>query len=226
MFCTNCGEKLEENVTVCPNCGKEFPKAEQPVVEPIQQAETLYEEQPTVEQPKKKNGCLIAGLIVGGSAVVLGILTLVIVVIVVVAGVLFTRQKISTPSRDHVEIIEEYEEDSDYEYEDEDEDDYDYDNSLNSYSNQDYILPYSNSRYITESDLRGLTEEECRIARNEIYARHGRIFKDEELQAYFNSKSWYTPSIPADAFQEHMLNDYEKKNKDVILEYERERGWN
>ena len=217
MFCTNCGENLQENVTVCPNCGKEFPKAEQPVVEPVQQ--------PTEEQPKKKNGCLIAGLIVGGSAVVLGILTLVIIVIVVVAGVLFTRQKIVTPSRDNVEIIEEYEEeDDDYEYEDEGEDDFS--NSLQPYSNQDYILPDSNSRYITESDLRGLTKEECRIARNEIYARHGRMFKDAELQAYFNGKSWYTPSIPADAFQEHMLNDYEKENKDVILEYERERGWN
>ena len=71
-----------------------------------------------------------------------------------------------------------------------------------------------------------MSYDDMQMAINEIYARHGRIFKDEELQAYFNSKSWYTPSIPADAFQEHMLNDYEKKNKDVILEYGRERGWN
>ena len=217
MFCTNCGERLEDNVIVCPNCGKELQKPVQPAAEP--------EQQPTEEQPKKKNGCLIAGLIVGGVGLVLGILTLVVIVIVVVAGVLFTRKTIEKPILDNVEIIEEYEEDEDdYEYEDEEEDDFS--NSLQSYSDQDYILPYSNSRYITESDLRGLTEEECRIARNEIYARHGRMFKDAELQAYFNGKSWYTPSIPADAFQEYMLNDYEKENKDVILEYERERGWN
>ena len=220
MFCTNCGERLEDNVTACPVCGKEVTKV-QPAAPPVQQSAT-----PDVEQPKKKNGCLIAGLIVGGIGLVLGILTLVIIVIVVVAGVLFTRKTIEKPMHNHTEIMEEYEEDSDYEYEDEDEDDYAYDKSLNSYSNQDYILPQSDSRYLTESDLNGLTEAECRIARNEIYARHGRMFNDEELQAYFNSKSWYTPSIPANAFQEHMLNDYEKENKDVILEYERARGWN
>ena len=113
---------------------------------------------------------------------------------------------------------DEFEEDE-YEYEEEEEEDY-------SYNNQDYVLPQSSSTYITESDLYGLTQEECRIARNEIYARHGRMFKDDELQAYFNSKSWYTPTIPADSFQESMLNVYERQNKDVILEYERSRGWN
>ena len=38
------------------------------------------------------------------------------------------------------------------------------------------------------------------IARNEIYARHGRKFNDSELQAYFNSKSWYKGTVNPEDF--------------------------
>lgn len=89
----------------------------------------------------------------------------------------------------------------------------------------DYVLPDSSSRYLTMVDLAGLTADECRIARNEIYARHGRMFKDEGLQAYFNSFSWYVPTIPADAFQESMLNAYEIANRDLIVQYETLQGY-
>ena len=38
------------------------------------------------------------------------------------------------------------------------------------------------------------TAEELFIARNEIFARHGYVFKSlPNLQSYFESKSWYTP---------------------------------
>lgn len=89
-----------------------------------------------------------------------------------------------------------------------------------------YILPESNSRYISESELANLNEETCRIARNEIYARHGRKFKDEELQNYFNQFEWYSPTIEPDNFPESLLNQYEKENRDLIMEYERKQGWN
>ncbi|MBR2063961.1 MAG: YARHG domain-containing protein, partial [Bacteroidales bacterium] len=49
--------------------------------------------------------------------------------------------------------------------------------------------PLSNVVYLTKSDLAGFGPEVCRVARNEIYARHGRIFTDEILKAYFESKS-------------------------------------
>ncbi len=41
------------------------------------------------------------------------------------------------------------------------------------FSTEDYVLPDSSTRYLTKADLEGLTKEECRIARNEIYARYG-----------------------------------------------------
>lgn len=89
----------------------------------------------------------------------------------------------------------------------------------------DYILPESNFRILSMSDLEGLTAEECRLARNEIYARHGRKFEAEDLQEYFGSCEWYQPTIEVGDFQESMLNDCEIANRDLIVEYEKEKGY-
>lgn len=87
-------------------------------------------------------------------------------------------------------------------------------------SQADYIIPYSDVYYLTNEDLRYLTKEELRLARNEIYARHGRMFKAEDLQNYFNSKPWYTQMISADDFNDNMLSEVEKYNADFIKAYE------
>lgn len=76
----------------------------------------------------------------------------------------------------------------------------------------DFILPYSDSRYYTEEELSIYTKKELRLARNEIYAWHGRLFSSDDLQQYFNSKDWYNGYLTADQFDESVLNDYEKKN--------------
>ena len=89
----------------------------------------------------------------------------------------------------------------------------------------DYVIPDSASRYLVRSDLENLTADQLRIARNEIYARHGRMFDDEQLQAYFNSKSWYTGTISPADFSEDMLNDYERENTYIISDYEKEMGY-
>ena len=92
--------------------------------------------------------------------------------------------------------------------------------TANNYSNDEYIFPYSNSQYLTDSDLWSMSSEELRIARNEIYARHGRMFKDEALQNYFDSKSWYIPSVRPEDFNEQWLNEYEKANAKLIKSFE------
>ena len=89
----------------------------------------------------------------------------------------------------------------------------------------EYIFPYSDSEYLTEEDLYGLSATELRIARNEIYARNGRMFNDENLQAYFDSCSWYVPSIPPEDFKMWMLNDVERANSDLISSYEEAMGY-
>ena len=84
----------------------------------------------------------------------------------------------------------------------------------------DYLLPGSDSHYLTEADLKGLSHEELCFARNEIFARHGRIFKTPQIAAYFNSKSWYHGTISPDKFDDSVLNKYEWANVNFIREYE------
>jgi uncharacterized membrane protein YvbJ len=80
-----------------------------------------------------------------------------------------------------------------------------------------YILPYSDSYKLSYSDISGLSSSELRMARNEIYARHGYIFKSKDLQAYFDGKSWY---MPDSSFRDSYLSSVEKYNVDFIKSYE------
>lgn len=84
----------------------------------------------------------------------------------------------------------------------------------------DYLLPDISSRYLTEEEVSRLSKEDLRLARNEVYARYGRLFNSPDLQDYFNSKSWYHGQIPADQFDESVLNDYERQNLDAIRKAE------
>lgn len=76
----------------------------------------------------------------------------------------------------------------------------------------DYILPQSQTQYLTESDVRNLSCRELNYAKNEIYARRGRKFDSAELQRYFNSKSWYKGTIDPNNFSESVFNEIEKAN--------------
>lgn len=89
-----------------------------------------------------------------------------------------------------------------------------------------YLLP-SDNQYITEADLVNLTEWEVRVARNEIYARHGYTFKDEELRKHFEEMPWYSAvsSVNADTVSIEMFNEYERANLELIVEYEKSKGW-
>ena len=85
----------------------------------------------------------------------------------------------------------------------------------------EYILPDSDTRYLAEEDVAGLSEDEIRIALNEIYARHGRIFQSEDLNAHFSSQPWYEPKHSAEEFsaiESSIMNDYEKKNIEFLAE--------
>jgi hypothetical protein len=56
-----------------------------------------------------------------------------------------------------------------------------------------YLFPDSDRRYLTRAELSRLPTDQLRIARNEIYARKGRYFKDQQLAAYFGRMPWYKP---------------------------------
>ncbi len=91
----------------------------------------------------------------------------------------------------------------------------------------DYLLPESGSRYYSEAELTSLSDWELYVARNEIFARHGRIFDNQDLREYFESQSWYEPRYTPeefDALGDTAVNDYERANSQAILTIERNRG--
>ena len=56
---------------------------------------------------------------------------------------------------------------------------------------------------------------DLRLMRNEIYARHGYIFNDQNLQGYFSSQPWYRPR-GNNSLAEAELNPIEKRNIETI----------
>ena len=93
-------------------------------------------------------------------------------------------------------------------------------------ANSDYILPDVQTRVNSTAELEQLSTDELWYARNEIYARHGRGFRNPELQSYFNSKPWYTRNpIDPDTFDSTVtLSATEQQNADAIKAIEQARG--
>lgn len=85
---------------------------------------------------------------------------------------------------------------------------------------RDYVFPNSDTVLLTEEDVLPILEDQetLQIARNEIYARHGRMFDTEWLQDYFNSKSWYEGIYtPAEFDSNVTLSDIENQNATYLL---------
>lgn len=87
----------------------------------------------------------------------------------------------------------------------------------------------SNVRYMSKSELQEYGTDQLWIARNEVFARHGRGFRDPDLQNYFNGKAWYVYRYSPDewdAYHSGDLDDIERKNVAIMMEIEKERGSN
>ncbi|TKD70708.1 YARHG domain-containing protein [Pseudalkalibacillus hwajinpoensis] len=98
-------------------------------------------------------------------------------------------------------------------------------NVMSDYATQDfeytepfsfYILPNSDVIKLHESDLSWFSEDELRLARNEIFARHGYVFKSDELERYFSDQSWYYP----DPYYDGSLSSIEDYNVKLIEKME------
>lgn len=79
----------------------------------------------------------------------------------------------------------------------------------------DFVFPDSDTRVLADADLRTLSKDELRIARNEIFARHGRYFDAPDLTARFSKFAWYVPRT-----WDPQLNPVEKANVALIDRYE------
>ena len=86
----------------------------------------------------------------------------------------------------------------------------------------EYIFPYANERLITRGEYESLDAATLRLAINEIYARHGRQYDTQDLNAYFSSKSWYRPQYSKSEFdkiESQVLNSYERENVKILTGY-------
>jgi len=66
--------------------------------------------------------------------------------------------------------------------------------------------------------LEGMFLEDARKLRQEIYARHGKVFKDKWLQKYFASFDWYKPNPK---YSDAVLSKVERQNVASIAAYEK-----
>jgi hypothetical protein len=73
------------------------------------------------------------------------------------------------------------------------------------------------NKTISEQMLRGLSLHELRLLRNEIYARHGRVFRAVWLQQYFAFQPWY---LANENFKDEELSGSDKLNVEMIVKYE------
>lgn len=91
-------------------------------------------------------------------------------------------------------------------------------------SASDYIFPNSSETAITASELTSLSGNQIQMAINEIYARHHRKFVLQEVQDYFNGKSWYSGTVEAADFDPTVLNQCENENIALMVKYMKDNG--
>ena len=78
-------------------------------------------------------------------------------------------------------------------------------------------MEYFENKTVSEQMLHGLSLHELRLLRNEIYARHGRMFRADWLQQYFFFQPWYSPD---ENFKDEELSGNDKVNVETIVKYE------
>ena len=78
------------------------------------------------------------------------------------------------------------------------------------------ILSYSSDIEYNDYEIKMLSNEGLRYAINEIWARHGYIFRNQEILEYYRQFEWYVESVPADEWdkngQNYYLNTIEQAN--------------
>ena len=83
-------------------------------------------------------------------------------------------------------------------------------------SNVNEPLFATNKQYYTKENFENEPKLVIHLAKNEIYARHGYIFKNEDLYNYFMGCVWYIPTCKAEDFDDSVLNEYEKANLEIF----------
>ena len=213
LRCPRCKARIEPGDTFCGECGC-----------PLKDFEDMgmrgYDDFPEEKGRKGKHTALIIVLVV-----------LIVAVLAAFGGVFVFNLLEHRKGQEVVEELQEELEDSEEETDgkaETEEDDTDEageeteepaEDPATDVTDRDYIFPDSASRYLTDADVEGLTIQEINYGKNEIYARHGRRFKSQELMDYFESKSWYQGLYDPQDFDDnyaYTLNEYERRNSEFL----------
>ena len=223
MRCTQCVKEMPDGARFCTNCGAQM---NQNMYDQNTYNQNTYDQNPPeqnlspIQKLKKEWKDLYT---------VVAIVVVLLVAALIGLAVKKMNEPKNTKELDEIQAILDEEDEEEEPKEDvmeeetEEEEIVEEEPEVQSLLEQDYILPNSNATYLTQADLAGMTIQEINYAKNEIYARHGRRFKSQELTNYFTSKSWYQGTYDPDDFDANMfdyLNDYEAANLKVILNYE------
>jgi hypothetical protein len=101
------------------------------------------------------------------------------------------------------------------------------DSDLNDFERQNVALirkvEEQKHEALSTYELRGIDFKDyplpwVRLLRNELYARHGRVFKDKTVQSYFASLPWYKANP---LYHDSLLTVMERKNVQTLLAHEK-----
>ncbi|MBQ0001780.1 MAG: YARHG domain-containing protein [Clostridiales bacterium] len=87
---------------------------------------------------------------------------------------------------------------------------------------ENYLVPEADSRKYTKEEISDMSLQVVCYAKNEIYARHGRLFVSQELSEYFNEQSWYKGTVSPNSFSQSVFNTNENANIRLLSDREHE----
>ncbi|TCL61248.1 YARHG domain-containing protein [Kineothrix alysoides] len=229
MYCEKCGTIIESNNQPCPRCGY----SGQPIEATSYTHQASSDKSPVNFQiPDQKKWNPLVNIIAG---ILIAVFLLATVGIILLTEVKFTAYEQGSGTANKAETTIGKEVIADFVKEvnvvlgvNTNSNTEQMENEISGEADTEFIFQDSNSRFLEEDEIRALSKENIRYARNEIYARLGREFSDEQLQEYFNEKSWYAPKYSVkefDSLGDSVFNEYELYNKNLISKIEKEMGY-
>lgn len=76
---------------------------------------------------------------------------------------------------------------------------------------------FANDPLLIAPQVAAIPPDQLRQARNEVFARHGRAFKSDDLRAHFRAQGWYGEDPN---FNDAMLTDNDRANVALIKSFE------
>ncbi|MBO4611997.1 MAG: YARHG domain-containing protein [Bacteroidaceae bacterium] len=229
--CPQCGAEIEMvGQAYCWNCGSSLEALPKSVNSVSQNAEEILDTATPEPRPalveniiSKVEAAPNASPKAGTNKVLLGVLAAIIVLLVVILIVVLSSKsndervveeetvEVATEGTTDVASGATFASEDEYDHNEEDEfqsDDDDW---------QETLYDFACERELTASDLANMSKDELRIMRNWIFARHGYIFKSQDLKDYFGQFGWYNPRYSDVTSQ---LSRIEKQNIEFIKRYE------